>query len=78
VQQRLSAFAAVLASSLVDSQGDVAAHEPLPRLAVSFVAVNLKVRPAGAVQPCQQCSLAAIFCTLIVYHLRFSLQTSSV
>lgn len=43
VQQRLAAFAAVLASSLSDSEGRVAAHEPLPRLAVSFVAVNLKV-----------------------------------
>lgn len=43
-QQRLSAFAGVLAASLSDSQGPVAAHEPLPRLAVSFVAANLKVR----------------------------------
>lgn len=43
-QQRLSAFADVLAASLSDSQGPVAAHEPLPRLAVSFVAANLKVR----------------------------------
>lgn len=43
VQQRLAAFAAVLGSTLTDSQGRVAAYEPLPRLAVSFVAVNLKV-----------------------------------
>ena len=50
VQQRLAAFAAVLASSLSDSEGRVAAHEPLPRLAVSFVAVNLKVSLTSRLQ----------------------------
>ena len=64
VQQRLAAFAAVLASSLSSSEGAVAAHEPLPRLAVSFVAVNLKVRAAG--QKCCKHCRAALCCGLLL------------
>jgi len=37
-------FAAVLAASLSTSQGPLPAHEPLPRLTVSFVSINIKVR----------------------------------
>jgi hypothetical protein len=44
VQARLDAFAAVLSGSLSNSTGPLPAHETLPRMAVSFVAVNLKVR----------------------------------
>jgi hypothetical protein len=44
VQPRLDAFAALLAASLAGPDGEpVAAHTRLPRLAVSFVAANIKV-----------------------------------
>lgn len=46
-QQRLDAFAELLSASLVGPDGQaVAAHEQLPRLAVSFVAASLKVTPS--------------------------------